>query len=224
VATVADPAPSQPYGAGDEPRYSVQIMLPDDEQTRLWQWTQATPGATWPTWGGHVTLVNGFLPNCPIALIEREIGDMVKAFSPFELCLNQAICVEHWRRPGLWTVLLVNRNRADAGIRALLRLHNALSAALDPLKHDLFPEVSQRPYLPHLMLTWGLPRAEARALAKVATQARLESRFRVQDIWLLEFRPQGPGTGPWQPCTRKPFVLGEGGPMEERACAELPGD
>ena len=223
MAAVAEPTGDQPYGSGDTPRYSVQIMLPDDENARLREWAEATPGATWPTWGGHVTLVNGFIPHCDVQLIEREIADVVRAFSPFELYLDEPICVEHWRRPNLWTVLLVNRAREDEGHRALMRLHNALAVALAPLKHDLVPEVSQRPYLPHLMLTWGLPKGQADELAQVATAERLETRLSVGDIWLLEFAKQEPPPGNWQPCTRKPFPFGEGGPLEERACVEPPG-
>ena len=39
---------------------SVQILLPERMDNRLEQRTEAMPGASWPTWGGHVTLVPPF--------------------------------------------------------------------------------------------------------------------------------------------------------------------
>lgn len=195
--------------------FSLQILLPQAVEARLRQWVDEAPGATWPAWGGHITLINRFAPLCAIKVIRREISDVVKAFSPFTLRLAKVVRSDHWQRPDLQTVLLTSESTSDAGFRTLLRLHGALRAALDPLKTDLAPAVSQRPFAPHISLTWGISTAAAIHLAELAMQAGLVAEFRVQRLHLLEFIDPPDPKSSLQVCNQTPFVLGQGAPLED---------
>ncbi len=188
-------------------QYSVQVMLPAEIEETLRQWAERTPGATWPEWGGHISLVNLFVPIRGIQVIKGEIADICQAFSPFQLCLDQVAVEIHWRRPHLQTVLLKACDKTTPGYRTLVRLRDSLVAALGPLKRDVAPEVSQRPFDPHLSLTWGLEDTEAERLASAARQAGLRAEFIVEKIWLIAFLSLEPGVHS-KLYERHPFRLG----------------
>jgi len=151
--------------------------------------------------------LNLFVPNCNITPIEQEIEKVCGAFDPFVLRLDRVASETHWRRPHLKTVLLVSGEKSTDGYRTLVRLHSSLATALAPLKHDLFPEVSQRPHVPHLSLTWGLPEAAAARLAKAAEASHLEAEFLVEEIWLLGFTQATPAGERQGIYSRKAFRL-----------------
>lgn len=174
-------------------QYSVQILLPLEIEERLRRWAEGTPGATWPRWGGHVTILGLFEPLTPPREIVREIADICEAFNPFPLRLSKVEAMPHWRRHPLHTVLLKG-DRGSEGYQTILRLHNTLSVALATLKRDLFPEVSQRPYEPHVTLTWGVSEAEARRLAEIAETANLAVELLVDEIWLVAFSHRRPAS------------------------------
>ena len=79
------------------------------------------------------------------------------------------------------------KERSNPGFATILRLRDALNAGLSPLKRDLLPEVSQRPFVPHVMLTRGISEAEATELAQHAAEAQLHIEFMVDRIHLLQF-------------------------------------
>jgi hypothetical protein len=91
----------------------------------------------------------------------------------------------------------------------LARLRDALYAALGPLKADLTPKVSLRPYNPHVMLTLGVEHTEAVHLAQLAVDAELLCAFVVEEVHLLEFsEPEDPVASP---DVHRRFVFALGG-------------
>jgi 2'-5' RNA ligase len=167
--------------------YALEILLPEELETQFQQWALATPGATWPAWGGHVTLMNRFAPRSGIEHIRSRVATICACFAPFSLCLNRVITEGHWRRPAQHAVLLVSETRPAAS-EPIMRLHSALARSLARCRRDLQPEVTSRPFAPHISLTFGLPRREALQLVRVAREAKLVAEFTVQAIWLLEIK------------------------------------
>lgn len=174
--------------------YTLQVLLPEQVQEQLREWTVRTPGATLPAGGAHITLLSPFSPVRPRAPIRKFTATVCATFLPFPVRLSRVLSGTHWRRPSLNGVFLMG-NGLTEGIRELVRLQRALRETLDPLKRDLHPEVSRRPYKPHVSLTWGIPPGEAVALARSARAARLQIEFTVDRIWLVEYPPESSGSG-----------------------------
>jgi hypothetical protein len=168
--------------------YSLSILLPDAVERELRTFIERAPGATLPSWGAHVTLLGDFVPTQGLAPVEEAITRVCSASRAFPVRLDRIIAEPHWRRPPLHAVLLAGRPRS-ADRRRLVEFRRRLSTALKPLKHDLFPEVSERPYNPHTSLTWGLPNDEAEQLARAAQAADLSVEFTIDRIWLLQTTP-----------------------------------
>ncbi len=168
--------------------YTLQILLPDPVQEQLRQFAARTPGATLPTAGAHVTLVSAFSPVRPRAPIRARTAMVCAQFQPFPVRLNRVLSGTHWRRPNLNGVFLMGNGMTE-GIRTLVRLQSELRNGLALFKRDLHPEVSQRPYRPHVSLTWGIPPAQAVKLAQAARAAHLQFEFTVDKVWLLEYPP-----------------------------------
>lgn len=167
--------------------YSLEILLPDDIEERFRRWISRVPGATWPRWGGHITVLNGFIPARGLEPIVQEIQRRCAAARPIPVHLSEVVSDRHWRDPELNAVLLVSGSPDDEELLSLIRVHDSLREGLGPLKRDAQPEISNRPYVPHLSLTRGLPEPEASRLVEMARASRLEVEFTVENIWLLEF-------------------------------------
>ncbi len=169
--------------------YTLQILLPESIQEQLREWTARTPGATLPTEGAHITLLSAFSPVRPRAPIRAHTAIVCAQFEPFPIRLNRVLSGTHWRRPNLYGVFLMGNGMTE-GVRTLIHLQSELRNALALFKRDLHPEVSQRPYKPHVSLTWGIPPAEAVKLAQAARAAHLQIEFTVDKVWLLEYPPE----------------------------------
>lgn len=168
--------------------YTLQILLPEPVQEQLRDFTARTPGATLPAEGAHITLLNAFSPVRPRAPIRARTAVVCAEFQPFAVRLNRVLSGSHWRRPNLFGVFLMGNGMTD-GVRTLIRLQSELRNSLALFKRDLHPEVSLRPYKPHVSLTWGIPPAEAVQLAQAARAAHLHVEFIVDRVWLLEYPP-----------------------------------
>jgi 2'-5' RNA ligase len=140
--------------------YTLQVILPEDVQEQLREWTARTPGATLPEGGAHITLLSAFSPVRPRAPIRKRTAAVCATFRPFPIRLNRVLSGSHFRRPSLYGVFLMG-NGLTEGIRELIRLHRELRDILEPYKRDLHPEVSKRRFKPHVSLTWGIPPGQA---------------------------------------------------------------
>lgn len=176
--------------------YSVEILLPEEIDRRLRRWAEKVPGATWPAWGGHVTLLNRFIPLQGLDVICDRIERVTRRFAPFEIDLQRIVCDRHVLRPQLMTVLVAIDPDSESNWPTLVRLENALWSAVAPLVKDATPELRRRPFLPHLTLTRGTGRAAAQRLAQAAREAKLEVQFQVDTLWLVRFEIEQEGATP----------------------------
>ena len=165
---------------------TLEIPLPPRIDQQFRRWVERTPGATWPRWGGHVTILNRFGPERGIEPVIQEIEPVCAAFRPFAIQLDRLICDPHWLEPRMECVILVSRHDQE-GYRTLIELHDTVCARLDTLTRGVQLEICKRAYVPHLSLTSGLSESEAPRLAQAAHASHLKVEFAVQSISLLEF-------------------------------------
>jgi len=173
--------------------YSLEIPLPPDVDEQLRSWAKRAPGATWPKWGGHITILNRFAVEGKLESVIQEIERVSSSFGPFVIRFDRVVCDRHWLDPDLTAVFLTGASKDENGYRMLVELHDAVSRALAPLKRDIYPETSEEAYLPHLSLTSGLPEPEAALLAEAARLSGLKLELRVENISLLEFVTESSG-------------------------------
>lgn len=152
------------------------------------EWVEPTPGASLPSWGAHITLLNAFTPTQGLAAIETAIQETCARFQPLTIHLDRPVARTHLTRPHLYTVFLAS-NPSETGHRDLVRLQNELEVALAPLKRDQSHKITFPHFDPHLSLTWGLPEVEAGHLVEAAQRADLRFELQVDKIWLLGFSP-----------------------------------
>jgi hypothetical protein len=174
-------------GAKLSSEYSLEIPLPEHIEREFRAGISGVPGATWPRWGGHITVLNRFVPTGGLDPVVQVVQRVCAARRPFLIHLDEVLSDRHWRDPRLNAVMLVSGLRDEEGYRALAKLHNDLEAELALLKQDVHPELSGRGYVPHLSLTLGVPEPDAARLLEMARASGLEVEFTVENICLLEF-------------------------------------
>ncbi len=175
---------------------SVQIMLPEAIQRRFERWTKKMPGASWPGWGGHVTLVPSFVPQGSIKEVRAAIAPVCAQEKPFPVRVATPVAVPDITRPGYQAVfLLLEEKSEEQGEKPgrLQNLRDALLQALAPLREDLRPELLQQPFMPHVTLALGLGEAEAAAMVQTMRAEPLSAEFMVEIIWLLIKNPTDGG-------------------------------
>jgi 2'-5' RNA ligase len=173
-------------------RLSVQILLPEAIEKRFQRWASRTPGASWPQWGGHITLLPAFAATVERALLEVRMAQICAKYPRFTINLSQITAMQDWTRPHYKGVFLTFGAEADNGQLQLLTLQRDLDAALRPLRDDLVPEVSRKPFWPHITLAIGLADAEANLMVNGIRADGLTAQFEVDSVWLLTFRqPEG---------------------------------
>ncbi len=168
--------------------YTVLILPPDAIEDRIRTWVEPTPGASLPSWGAHITLLNAFSPTQGLEAVQATMQQVCARFQPFTIRLDRIVSRTHLVRPHLHAVFLAT-SPSENGHLELVRLQTELEVALAPLKRDLSQKIAFPDYNPHLSLTWGLPAAEADHLVEAAQRAHLEAEFLVDKIWLLCFSP-----------------------------------
>jgi 2'-5' RNA ligase len=171
---------------------SVQIMLPEAIQRRFERWTKKMPGASWPGWGGHVTLVPSFVPRGSIEEVRAAIAPICAQKKPFPVRVATPVAVQDVTRPGYQAVFLLLEEQGDEPTR-LQNLRDALLQALAPLREDLRPELLQQPFMPHVTLALGLGEAEAAAMVQAMRAEPLSAEFMIEIIWLLIKTPTDGG-------------------------------
>jgi len=86
--------------------YSLEIPLPPDVDERLHNWAKRAPGATWPKWGGHITILNRFAVERELEQVIHEIERVSSLFNPFVIRFDRVVCDQHWLDPDLTAVFL----------------------------------------------------------------------------------------------------------------------
>ncbi len=172
----------------DNSDYTLLIIPPEAIEDQMRAWVEPTPGASLPSWGAHITLMNAFSPTQGLAAVQTTIEQISARFQSFTVRLDRVISRTHLARPHLQAVFLAS-NPSENGHRELVRLQHELEVALAPLKRDLSQKIAFPDYNPHLSLTWGLPPVEADHLVEAAQRAHLHVEFQVDKIWLLCFSP-----------------------------------
>jgi 2'-5' RNA ligase len=167
------------------PRLSVQILLPEALDRRFARWAKQMPGASWPAWGGHITLVPYFTPACPETMVFDRVVAAVRGFHPFRVRLTEPVAVQDWTRPQYQAVFLAAHEAERDDHQTLAELQQAIAAALAPVRHDVKPALDGQPFVPHLTLALGLGSSEAEKLVRAIRADPLEADFVVDAVWLM---------------------------------------
>lgn len=188
---------------------SVHILLPEAVDRRLERWTRTMPGTSWPTWGGHITLVPNFVPRGSTEEIRAAIESVCAQAQPFMVRFAAPIATQDSTRPGYFAVFLtVEETATDSeGVR-LPQLRSKLLLALEPLREDLRPQLVDLPFLPHVTLALGLGESEAAKLVREMRAEPLAAEFKVDTVWLV-----AQSIGESAKFDRHPIALGPDAPL-----------
>lgn len=172
------------------PRLSVHILLPEALDRRLARWTEKLPGASWPSWGGHVTLVPHFVSLGSVDDVRKQLEAVCLHEMPFMMRLGAPMVVKDATRPDYAAVFL-GVESADAesvGDDSGSRVHDLrekLLDALEPLREHLQPQLVEQPFLPHITLALSISELEAQKLVRAMRADPVVAEFGVQTIWLI---------------------------------------
>ncbi|HXF62172.1 MAG TPA: 2'-5' RNA ligase family protein [Caldilineaceae bacterium] len=168
---------------------SIHILLPEVIDRRFERWAKKMPGASWPAWGGHITLVPSFVPVCPQAEVQERVARAVSAFAPFRVSLSEPEAVQDWTRPQYKAVMLKVDDLDSEDHQELVRLQAAIAQALAPVRTQVRPELADQPFVPHLTLALGLSENEAAKLVNAIRADPVEAEFVVDGVWLVVMTP-----------------------------------
>ena len=172
--------------------YAFALMLPPSEDARLRRWAEATPGATFDSAGGHVTLVR-FTGDLPAEQLVPAMHRACEGAGPIEVALTLSFREDYWDKPGVEIVMLAGEKPED--VSGVLQLRERLLAAVLPEGVSL---LEGGPYRPHVTLTTGLPSEDARRLEAEARD--LDLRFTSYEVvfWSGGENPDdGAADPPW---------------------------
>jgi 2'-5' RNA ligase len=181
---------------------SVHILLPEAVDRRLARWAEDVQGASWPAWGGHITLVPRFVPRGSSEEVRAIIEQICLEHEPFRVRFTEPVAAQDPTRPDYFAVLLnveivdppaSGSNEAmpdgesveDGQNSRLHQLRRQLLAALEPLREDMMPQLVQGPYMPHVTLALGVSESEARVVVRKMRADSINAEFQVDVIWLL---------------------------------------
>lgn len=171
--------------------YSVQILLPTEADRKLQRWADGMPGASWPAWGGHITLVPAFTWPADDAALAETITAVLQHHRAFSLRLDHAIAEQDLTRSDYRAVMLTPR--VGGGFQRLTALQNELAQVVFAVGEDLRPEITAQHFAPHVTLALSVAETEADRIVSQARSANLSIEFWVQSVWLLHFT-RGEGT------------------------------
>lgn len=194
------------------PRMGIQILLPESVDRRFRKRVEALPGASWPAWGGHITLVASFVPTCPPEQVFDLVAQAVAEFEAFRVRLTEAVANADVTRPQYHAVFILLDDPDSEDHQTLVHLQKAILASLTPVRGNTHPELEAMPFLPHLTLALGVGDVEARRLVKALRAEPLQAEFLVDAVWIVLMWPSEAG----EPATdripirlAKPSVLAE---------------
>lgn len=169
--------------------YSVHILLPESLERRLAEWTEKTPGASWPVWGGHISLLTRFTTPLTLEELEARVDWVCRKFAPLALEFGDATSVRDVTRPGYHAVFLVLSDPDANASAALFRLRAEIDAQLAEVRAPVREELDGQAFLPHITLALGLSEAEAQTMVNTLRSDGLRAAFSVDAVWLIVERP-----------------------------------
>src|SRR5690606_14593728 len=91
----------------------VHSRLREPTARRLARWTEKMPGASWPTWGGHIALVPNFAPRGTMDEVRAALEAGCAERQPFPVRFAGPISVQDTTRPDYCAVFLMVEDRVD---------------------------------------------------------------------------------------------------------------
>jgi hypothetical protein len=173
-------------------RWTVQILLPESVDRELQRKTDKTPGASWPAWGGHVTLLPMFTTSADEGVLQQAVACAVEGFGPIEVTLADVEVEQDLTRPDYHAVFL-QMDEESGPLRTLRMLHERLDEATRFMRTDLRPALDGAKFVPHVTCALGLSETEAERVARTLRVDNLSVRFRLKEIVLLGFDASGSG-------------------------------
>ncbi len=187
----AEQAIPQPGVKPAELRASVQILLPDAADRRIERWTDKVPGASWPGWGGHITLVPPFVPSVPADEVYQRLLPVCQNLSLFRVRLAEPVAVQDATRPGYCAVFLTVNQTKDIDHNRLMAAYTAVNAAVSDMMGDTHAGLAEQPFLPHVTLALGIGEAEAARMVRNLKAEPIEAKFLVDELTLVLMYGQG---------------------------------
>lgn len=175
---------------------SLQILLPEAIDRRFARRVADLVGASWPEWGGHITLVPPFAPKIDQAAVLARVATVCEQTDPFTLHLAEPTAHPDSTRPGYQAVFLTVPDAEADDYRRLVALRERLLAALEGVREDIQPEISAQPFLPHVTLALSLGEDEAMRLVRDLRADGIQAEFRVGELWALTFPREGSDAKP----------------------------
>lgn len=168
-------------------RYGLYILLDEAAERLLRRWAEQMPGASWPSWGGHITL----LPHVPAEVDFREIDARVQAVverhTAFDCRMDQVVTDQDLTRSDYNTVFLTVGDPADPAGAALRALQADLTAAMADLTHPGPDVLEPEQFVPHITLALSVSQREAERMVSRIRSDGLAVEFRVDAVWVLGF-------------------------------------
>lgn len=165
-----------------EGRYSLQIRVPDEVDALLHGWCRQSPGATWPEWGGHITLLPIFRPMQPLPALEEAIRLAVLKYGPFRVRLSDVWCRPHLVKPDSCIVFITTHDHEPAD---MWDMQADLAAAVGPMVRPEWDLLWGMSFRPHISLTTGLPRKQAEDLLRKAGRDGIDVSFWAERVSLM---------------------------------------
>lgn len=165
---------------------SLQILLPEATDRRFARRIAALEGASWPDWGGHITLVPNFVPRVPPSAVTKRVTTICRETEPFKVHLAEPSAHPDPTRPGYLAVFLtVPEDAYTEDHHRLLELRERLMAAVADAREFIRPELLDQPFMPHVTLALSLSENEAQRMIRDLRADSMQAEFRVAQIWQL---------------------------------------
>ena len=160
-------------------------------------------GASWPAWGGHVTLLPNFIERGEPGAVRAAVEAMCVHEKPFTVNFAAPSAVQDSTRPDYFAVFLavegvthdvedeVDATSDDEGeserdaAQPIRDLRQKLLDTLQPLREDMYPQLVAQKFMPHVTLALGLGELEAQKLVREIRAEPLTAEFKVEVIWLV---------------------------------------
>ncbi len=167
---------------------SIQILLPEAIDRRFARRVDELEGASWPEWGGHITLIPAFAPRVAPEAVVSRVTAICAEVTPFLLHLAEPTAHPDPTRPGYRAVFLTVPEAAVEDHRRLTSLQTRLTAVLADVREDVKPELTGQPFLAHVTLALSLGEAEATKIVRTLRADGINAEFWVNEVWVLTRR------------------------------------